>query len=159
MVYKIRIWDDVYLLIVVWLGGNIVSSSVLRLVLLMNLVVRFIYDEICFWGRFFVFELRIVECGYIDYMEDFFNVYGVEIVNVNGLYVCNGINDFRVVYILYDEDLIIELYNFKWRNFIIFWEILDFNDVIIYENIIDLIILLFFGWEIYIFGILFFIRV
>lgn len=149
MAYKTRTWDDVYSLTVARLGGNIASSSVPRLASLMNSAARFIHDETRFWGRFLVLEPRTVERGYIDYTEDSFNVYGAETANANGLYVRNGTNDSRAAYTLYDEDSTTELYNLKWRNLTTSWEILDSNDVTIYENTTDSTTPPLSGWEIH----------
>ena len=80
-------WDRVVALATAKIGTDLRDTELVRLSSLINSAAQYIFDESRYHPRFLVLEPRTALAGYIEPIEDSFNVYGSGTNAANGLYV------------------------------------------------------------------------
>jgi len=125
-------WDRVVALARAKIGTDLSPKAEVRLGSLINSAAQYIFDESRYHPRFLVLEPRTALAGYIEPIEDSFNVYGAGTTEVNGLYVRNGTVNSKPRYTLFDSDGTTVLYNIE-HAFSSDWEIIDPDLLVWYE--------------------------
>lgn len=107
-------WDRVVALAGAKIGSDLNDKDGVRLGALINSAAQYIFDESRYHPRFLVLEPRTANSGYIEPIEDSFNVYGAGTSFANGLYVRSGTLNGKVRYALVSAD--VEAIELTWSG-------------------------------------------
>ena len=98
-------WDRVVALTMAKVGLDFADEEKVNIGALINSAAQYIFDESRYHPRFLVLEPRTALAGYIEPIEDSFNLSGAGTSSLDGLYVRNGVSaDGNPAYTLFDSD-------------------------------------------------------